>query len=99
MEDTLSHHVGKACRHWEAQRLAAAKKGDLSPQMAHALTIAISREAGTRGAAIATEVGKKLEWHVYDHELLERIAQDMGLQASLLESVDERQKGWLRETV
>jgi hypothetical protein len=33
---------------------------------------------------------------VYDHELLQQIAQEMGLRASLLESVDEKRVGWLR---
>jgi hypothetical protein len=44
-------------------------------------------------------VASRLGWHVYDHELLERIAEDMGVRTTLLESVDERQQGWLLETV
>ena len=44
------------------------------------------------GTCIAREVGNGVGWHVYDHELLERIAQDMGLRTVLLESVDEREK-------
>jgi cytidylate kinase len=42
-------------------------------------------------------VGARLGWAVYDHELLERIAQEMGLRAKLLESVDERHVSWLQE--
>jgi hypothetical protein len=34
---------------------------------------------------------------VYDNELLERIAHEMGLRVNLLESVDERHAGWLHE--
>jgi cytidylate kinase len=98
MNHAMSNLVEKACRHWEAQRRAAAAKRDLSPRASHALTIAISREAGTQGTSVAKEVGRQLGWHVYDHELLECIAQDMGLRTSLLESVDERQQGWLLET-
>ena len=40
----------------------------------------------------------RLGWPVYDHELLERIAEDMGVRTSLLESVDERRMNWLKET-
>jgi cytidylate kinase len=63
-----------------------------------AFTVALSREAGTQGTAVAEEVGRLLEWHVYDHELLERIAQDMSLRTNLLESIDERRQSWLLET-
>jgi cytidylate kinase len=44
-------------------------------------------------------VGVRLGWTVYDHELLQRIAQEMKLRVSLLESVDEKRVSWLRECV
>jgi cytidylate kinase len=62
-----------------------------------ALTIALSRQVGAGGTSIATEVGNRLGWPVYDHALLERIAQEMHLRTRLLESVDERQTHWLTE--
>ena len=40
------------------------------------LTIAVSREAGSRGGTIARRVGRKLGWQVYNQELLEYIAQE-----------------------
>lgn len=64
---------------------------------APALTIALSRQVGAGGTSIATEVGNRLGWPVYDHALLERIAQEMHLRTQLLESVDERQTHWLTE--
>jgi cytidylate kinase len=64
---------------------------------APALTIAISRQAGAGGTSIATEVGTRLGWPVYDHELVERIAREMHLRTKLLESVDERHTSWLVE--
>lgn len=63
------------------------------------LTIALSRESGARGSSTAREVGKRLGWTVYDRELLERIAQELNLRTSLLESVDEKQVTWLQECV
>ncbi len=62
-----------------------------------ALTIALSRQAGSRGAEIAQAVGAKLGWSVFDHELLDRIGQEKGLQAQLLERLDERHMSWLEE--
>lgn len=63
------------------------------------LNIALSREAGSRGAAIARAVGARLGWKVYDHELLEVMARDLHVRVKLLENVDERHVSWLQETV
>jgi cytidylate kinase len=63
------------------------------------LTIALSRQAGAGGTAIANEVGTRLNWPVYDHALLERIANEMNLRTRLLESVDEKHRNWLLDCV
>jgi hypothetical protein len=62
-------------------------------------TIALAREAGAQGTVVGREVGSRLGWPVYDHELLTLIAKDMGLHARLLENVDERGVSGLREFV
>jgi cytidylate kinase len=62
-----------------------------------ALTIAVSRQAGAGGTSVAAEVAARLGWPVYDHALVERIAQEMHLRTKLLESVDERHTSWLVE--
>lgn len=66
---------------------------------ARPLTIAVSRETGTGGAAIARTVGSRLGWSVYDHELLELIARDLQVRVKLIEEVDERHVSWLQETI
>lgn len=63
-----------------------------------ALTIALSRQVGAGGTSIATEIGNRLGWPVYDHALLERIAAEMHLRTQLLESVDERHVPWLTDS-
>ena len=75
--------------HWQARR----QEGATTP----ALAVAIAREAGAPGTSVARAVGARLGWTVYDHELLERVAQEMGLRTSLLESVDEKHQSWLLE--
>jgi len=62
-------------------------------------SIAISREAGTRGPAVALAVSERLGWKVYDHELLELVARDLKVRVKLLEVVDERHITWLQECV
>jgi cytidylate kinase len=63
------------------------------------LTIALSRQAGSGGADIAKAVGASLGWPVYDHELLDRIAEEKGLSTKVVEQLDERHGGWLEEAV
>ena len=62
-------------------------------------TIAVSRETGSGGTSVAAAVGERLGWPVYDNQLIERIAREMHLRASLLDSVDEKRKSWLLESV
>jgi cytidylate kinase len=56
-----------------------------------AFAIAISRESGAGGASIAREVGARLDWPVYDRELLEAISEESGLQKELLESLEDHE--------
>jgi len=67
------------------------------PKAERGTTIAISREVGARGSSVAREVGRRLGWPVYDHELLEQVARELNVNTSLLDSVDEKQKSWLLE--
>src|SRR5262249_32498655 len=62
-------------------------------------SIAISRETGTRGPAIARMVGERLGWPVYDRELLEIVARDLHVAGKLLEKVEEHIVPGLREWV
>jgi cytidylate kinase len=87
--------TARAQEHWSKrhQTQAATNAGS----QARKWTIAITREAGTDGTAIAREVASKLGWAVYDRELVEKIARDMGLHASLMDTLDERRRSWLVE--
>ena len=56
-------------------------QGDRAPLPARlklpaSLTVAVSREAGSRGSSIGSRAGQKLGWQVYNQELLEYIAQE-----------------------
>jgi cytidylate kinase len=61
-----------------------------------AFTIAISRQAGANAAAIAEAVARRLGWPLYDHELVARIAREMGYSTHLAGTVDERRPDWWR---
>jgi cytidylate kinase len=87
--------MARAQQHWHTRQQARAR--GTSPALA--FTIALSREAGVPGTTIAREVGGRLGWTVYDHELLERIAAALGVRTQLLESMDMKRVSWLRECV
>lgn len=60
-------------------------------------TITISREAGALGNSVASEIGARLNWPVYDRNILEKIAEELGRSPTQLEGVDERPVPWLEE--
>jgi len=74
-------------------------------QLPAGLTIALSREAGSRGASIAQRIGRKLGWQVYNQELIEYIAQEgvltEGVHANLTPAAahwaEDRLQGLLRD--
>src|SRR5262245_26440873 len=90
----LTEALLRASSHWRARQEADASASSALPT---ACTITISREAGALGSTIGQELANRLKWQLYDQNLLERIGAEMGLRASLLDSVDERRANWLGE--
>ena len=60
--------------------------------------IAIDREVGTPDQEISHELGARLGWPVYDHELLELIAKREKWPLYAIEELDERHVSWLQES-
>src|ERR1019366_8036412 len=60
-------------------------------------TNAISREVGALGSSVATEVGRRLDWPVYDRNLLDKIAERLHRPPSHFQDLDEKQGSWLGE--
>src|SRR6516164_5144872 len=97
--ERMAEVVARARRRWQTQQRMAEPAEALVPPAPRAFTIAISREAGANGSAVGRLLGERLGWPVYDYELIERIASEMGLRSTLLESVDEKRMSWLEECV
>jgi cytidylate kinase len=76
-------------------------RGDREPAASLAgpssLTIAISREAGSRGGSIARRAGHKLGWQVYTQELLEYIAQEGSFRQDIVEAASAAGSRWAQE--
>jgi cytidylate kinase len=67
------------------------------PPFPWGLTVAISREAGARGATIAKRAGEKLGWQVYSQELLEYIAQEGTFRQDVLDRLPASANVWVDE--
>ena len=57
--------------------------------------ITISREYGSAGGEIATRLARHLKWQLIDHEIVERVAAEMGTSLVAAEAHDERTDGIL----
>jgi cytidylate kinase len=61
------------------------------------LTIAISREAGSRGGSISQRAALKLGWQVYRQETLEYIAQEGSLRQELSQDLSPAAAQWVEQ--
>ena len=97
--ELMGEAVLRAREHW--RRVRPGETFELTPAPAKCTappcTITISRESGAGGSTIAREIGRLLDWPVYDRELLERIADQARLRTELVESLDEKRSHWLIE--
>jgi cytidylate kinase len=59
------------------------------------LTIAVSREAGSRGNTIGIRAGLKLGWPVYNQEMLDYVAQELAFRQNLLENLPPGAGAWV----
>jgi cytidylate kinase len=58
------------------------------------LTVAVSRQAGARGATIARKVAEILGWQFFDHDTLDYLAQNDTARAQLLADVPADAQRW-----
>jgi cytidylate kinase len=61
--------------------------------------ITISREFGAQGAALAEILNQRIGFRVWDKELLQAIADELGSDQKLLETLDERSQQVVEDTV
>lgn len=98
LSERVSEAFIRATGHRESKPHDLAARGSFAGDT-NPFSIAVSREAGTRGPAVAKAVAERLGWRLYDHELLEIVARDLRVRVKLLENLDERHVTWLQECV
>jgi cytidylate kinase len=93
----IDHRLQLLRRHWQQPPLFQRPRGEAPPSQR--MVVAISREAGTCGKEIAQAIGERLDWPIYDREILEMVAQESGLRRELLAAFDEHDTHWLVEAL
>lgn len=96
MPMTVSQIVDKQIKEWDHRtaRLSSSHKKEVFFPL-----ITISREFGALGGALAEKLGVTTGFEVWDRELLGAIAEDMGSDQKLLETLDERRKQDVEDAV
>jgi hypothetical protein len=77
------------------QRSGRGKEGNLS----YGPYLLISREKGAGGSAVGQLAGKRLGWQVFNNEIVDAIAQKAHVRRELIESLDERDRATIQDTV
>lgn len=70
------------------------RAGSAGP-LPRSVTLALSREAGSRGGSIATRVAGKLGWQVYTQDLLEYLSQDGGPRQDVADTLPPGGAEWV----
>jgi Cytidylate kinase-like family len=92
--DTLSLSVAEAL--FRTQRFQGQHPATVESGPPHG-AVAISREVGALGEAVAREVGKRLRCPVYGREVVDKIAQELREPPEQLLRLDERPTFWIED--
>lgn len=96
MSKKIAKIIEEQINTWKYTNTAARSR--LSSQRKYPI-ITISREFGARGAALGEYLGEKIGFKVWDKELLQAIANEMGGGLRTIESLDERRLQTVEDTI
>jgi hypothetical protein len=66
-----------------------------APLIPASLTIAVSREAGSRGSSIASRAGARMGWQVFTQELLEYMAHEGTIRPRVIDDLAPEARRWV----
>ena len=95
---TISALVERQMRNWEIGRQQAPTVPEPEGEPFKPF-VTISRMAGSGGAAVAQGLADKVGWPLFDREVLQYMAGDDAVRQRLYETLDERDIGFIEETV
>lgn len=90
--------LDRQMRNWEhARQLRLGTPGDKRSEVEE--FIYLSREVGAGGREVASELGRRLDWLVFDQELLHAMADDDEVRERLYKAMDERDLTWFEQVL
>ncbi len=92
----LAKVLEKQMRNWEIARSQSRAPCDAEQPLRDFITI--SNICGAGGKTLATALGERLGWPVFDRQLITEMARNDESRALLYRSMDERDLGWLENT-
>ncbi len=96
MSKNLDQLITEQVRTWSLSQ-STPQKGGRAPGAWPIITI--SREFGAQGAALATVLGRRTGFEVWDRDLLQAIAKETGGDAAILSSLDEHRRKTVEDAV
>jgi cytidylate kinase len=61
--------------------------------------VTIARDVGSEGDEVASGLAQRLQWHVFDKEIVDSIAEDSHVRQGLVRELDERSQGLVQDMV
>ncbi len=95
MDKIVEHQMGQ----WELSH-SIEEKGEEQAHPADETEIGyitISQQLGSGGEQIVQILSELSKWQIYDHEILDYMAENMDVHVKALESVDERTISWIND--
>jgi CMP/dCMP kinase len=83
---------------WNARRRAAREKLKDEPCSGFQF-LTIARDEGSLGDEIAQELSRRLEWHVFDKEIVTYISQNNHVRENLVSQLDQKSQGLLQDMI
>jgi hypothetical protein len=97
--DEIGFLIERQLVQWEHEKGRPTAGSHLADSRTEIDYITISREFASGGSEIAKILGDQLGWQVYDKAILDYMSENMKVQKSILESVDEDASAWMRDWV
>lgn len=97
MANILNRIINEQIKTWEHKN--SGKKKILPPRGKTYPVITVSREFGARGAALAELMGEKIGFKVWDRNILQVIAEQLGSDQKMVEKMDETHRELIQDMV
>ena len=94
--DSFTQSVERRMKEWQDNRDAEAHHLSDGARINY---ITLSRQLGAGGEEVADELAKQMGWSVFDKRIVNFMAENFGVHADVLETVDERTRGWIEDSI